>query len=82
MTEHAPRTWPSSAGVWHGDYLRVGRGILHGCSEEFNPDEADAFGATEQPATSTGCIDKRNAHDVVVVGPIVQKVVQVYFSGN
>ena len=63
--------------------LRSGRSLMaqnlsqYFCNaEDFNPVEAVVFGATVQAATSTGCIDKRNAHDVSVVGPIVQKMIQ------
>ena len=33
-------------------------------------------------ATSTGGIDKRNAHNVALVGYIVQKMIQTFFNGN
>ena len=50
--------------------------------KEFNPDEAVVFGVTVQAATSNGCIDNRNAHDVVFVGPIVQRMFQFFSIGT
>ena len=33
-------------------------------------------------ATSTEGIDKRNARDVALVGPVVQKMIQTFFNVN